>query len=59
MISNGTVYSLLLFCFFRSFQLKAYEKELQEREKAVEDMLLVITQLKKLGKKIKLVDIDE
>ena len=59
MISNGTVYSLLLFCFFRSFQLKAYEKELQEREKAVEDMLLVITQLKKLGKKIKLVDIEE
>jgi len=39
--------------------LEAYEKELQEREKAVEDMLLVITQLKKIGKKIKLVDIDE
>ena len=39
--------------------LEAYEKELQEREKAVEDMLLVITELKKIGKKIKLVDIDE
>ncbi|CAA6814956.1 MAG: Unknown protein [uncultured Sulfurovum sp.] len=39
--------------------LEAYEKELKEREKAVEDMLLVITELKKLGKKIKLVDIDK
>jgi hypothetical protein len=39
--------------------LESYEKELKEREKAVEDMLLVITELKKIGKKIKLVDIDE
>ena len=45
--------------FNELLKLEAYEKELDKREKAVEDMLLVITQLKKVGKKIKLVDIDE
>jgi len=45
--------------FNELLDLEAYEKELEKREKAVEDMLLVITQLKKIGKKIKLVDVDE